>query len=127
MREAHDFVGDRTESQLVPSSHAVRGDHDQVDQVGFGRPRRQTREKDLSAKTPRDLVAMVLGVRLGRLGRMMRRVVRVPVRGMGMVRGRFVVTGVVVRGRLVMVTRRVLVMFRCFAMVVRCLLGHENG
>lgn len=48
-----------------------------------------------------------------------------PVRRVGVMGGRFVVTGFVVPGGFAMMARRVLMMLRCFMVVLGCLLRHS--
>jgi hypothetical protein len=69
----------------------------------------------------------MLHVVLRRFRRVMRGVVRMPLSGMRVVRGRLVVALFVVRRRFAVVTRRVFVMFRCFVMMLRCLLRHSSS
>ena len=69
-------------------------------------------------------IAVMFRVALGRLGGVMRRVMRVTVRDMGVVRRRVVLARVVVLRRFVMVLRRVFVMFGGLAMMLHCVLGH---
>jgi hypothetical protein len=57
----------------------------------------------------------------------MRGVVRMPLSGMRVMRGRLVVAFFVVRRRFAVVTRRVLVMFRCLVVVFCRLLRHRSS
>ena len=69
----------------------------------------------------------MLDVRLGGLGRVMRGVLVMPLRGVSVMGGGLVVALlVVVRGR-AMMSRGVLVMFRRLAMMGCCFLGHDSS
>jgi hypothetical protein len=57
-------------------------------------------------------------------GRVMRGMVQMSLRRMGVMGCRFVVASFVVSGGLAMMPRRVLMMLGCFMVVLRCLLGH---
>ncbi len=67
------------------------------------------------------LVPMVLGVQFGGFLSVMSCVVCVSLRRVGVVSGCLVVTSLMMPGGFVMVLRRVLMVFRCFAMVLCCL------
>jgi hypothetical protein len=67
---------------------------------------------------------MMFDVVLRRFHRVMRCVVEVPLRALGVMRRRLVIAFFVVRRRLAMMTRRVLVVFRCFVMMFCRLLRH---
>ncbi len=71
------------------------------------------------------LVAVMLDVRLGRFCAVMRGMMKMTLRGMSVVRGRFVIPCLMVLGRFAMMPRRVLVMFRRFDMMLCRLLGHK--
>jgi hypothetical protein len=64
---------------------------------------------------------MVLGVQFGGFLSVMSCVVCVSLRRVGVVSGCLVVTSLMMPGGFVMVLRRVLMVFRCFAMVLCCL------
>ena len=64
---------------------------------------------------------MVHGVEFCSFGCVMGCVVRVPLRRVGVVSGFLVATLFVMAGGFTMVLRRVLVVLRCFVMVLRCL------
>jgi hypothetical protein len=67
----------------------------------------------------------VLGVELGGLTGMMRRVLMMAVGGLRVMPGGLVVAQLMVLGGFTMMPGRVLVMLGCFAVVFRCLLGHS--
>jgi hypothetical protein len=69
----------------------------------------------------------MLDVLLCRFCGVVRGVVQVSLRGVGMVRSHFMVAGFVMRCGFAMMTGRVLVVFRCLLMMFRCLLGHESS
>jgi hypothetical protein len=64
---------------------------------------------------------VVFDVQFGCLGGMMSGVVGMPLRRMSMVSGRLVVARFVMPGGFEVVVRRLLMMFRCFAVMLRCL------
>jgi hypothetical protein len=70
------------------------------------------------------LVPVMLCVQLGRLARMVRGVVGVPVSGVGVVRSGFMVTGFMVLGSFPMMTGRVLMMLGSLVVMLCGLLGH---
>jgi hypothetical protein len=72
-------------------------------------------------------VPVIRSVLLCRFRSVMRGVVQVPLSGMRMMRRRFVVAGFVMRGRLAMVSGRMVVMFGCSMMMFCRLLGHESS
>lgn len=63
-------------------------------------------------------MAVVLSVELCRLARVMHRVLMMAVRGVRVMAGGFVVARLMVPGRFVMMSRRVLVMLGCLAMML---------
>lgn len=69
----------------------------------------------------------MLDVVLRRFRRVMRGVVRMPLSGVRVVRGRLVVALFVMRRRFAMMTRRVFVMFRRLVMMLCRLLGHRSS
>jgi hypothetical protein len=69
----------------------------------------------------------MLGVRLGGFRGMVRGVMKMPLGGVRVVRGRLVVSGFVVLCGFFMVTRRVLVVLGGLLMVLCCLLGHKSS
>jgi hypothetical protein len=71
------------------------------------------------------LVAVMLDVRLGCLGGVMRGVLVMPVSGVGVVGGGLVVALLVVVGGRAMMSRGVVVVLRCLAMMGCCFLGHS--
>ncbi len=64
---------------------------------------------------------MVLNVQFGRFGGVMGGVVGVPLRRVRVVSGCLVVTSLMMPGGFAMVLRRLLMVFRCFDMVLCCL------
>ncbi len=68
----------------------------------------------------------MLGVTLGGFRGMMRRVVRVSVRDLRVVRGRGVITSVMMLLCLTMVLGRVIVMLGSLAMMLHCMLRHVD-
>jgi hypothetical protein len=69
----------------------------------------------------------MLDVQLGRLRGMMRGVVLVALGTVGVVRGCFVVAGLVLLGGLAVMSRCVLVVFGCLVMVFYRLFGHLSS
>jgi hypothetical protein len=70
------------------------------------------------------LVSMVLDVQFRRLFGVMKCVMGVSLRRVGVVRGGLVVASLVMPGGFAMVLRRLVVVVRCVLVVFRCLLGH---
>ena len=64
---------------------------------------------------------MVLKVQFCRFAGVVSCVVRVPLRGVGVMSGCLVIAFFMMPGRFAMVVRRLLVMFCCLVMVLRCL------
>ena len=71
-------------------------------------------------------MSVVLDVQFGGFGGVVGCVVRVSLRGVGVVSGCLVITSLVMPGGFAMVHRRVLVVFRCFVMVLCCLSRHDR-
>jgi hypothetical protein len=69
----------------------------------------------------------MLGVRLGRFRGVMRCVMKMPLGGVGVVRGRLVIIGFVVLGGFAMMSGGVFVVFGCLGMMLCCLLGHRSS
>jgi hypothetical protein len=69
----------------------------------------------------------MLHMELGRLRSMMRGVVQMPLRRVGVVRGRFVIARFVMLGGLAMMMGRVFVVLSRFLMMLRCLFGHKSS
>jgi hypothetical protein len=72
-------------------------------------------------------MAVMLDVRLGSFRGVMRGMMKMPLRRMSVVGGRFVVPSFVMLGRFAMMLCRVVVMLRRFGVVLRCLLGHMSS
>src|ERR1700691_2094389 len=72
----------------------------------------------------RGFVPVVIHMRLCCFSRVVRGMVQMSLRRMGVMGRRFEVAGFVVLGGFAMMPRRVLMMLRCFMVVLRCLLGH---
>jgi hypothetical protein len=70
-------------------------------------------------------MAVVLRVRLGRFGCVMRCVLQMPVCRVRMVRRRQMIIGLVMFGGFAMVPSRVLVVLRCLVVMFSCLFGHR--
>jgi hypothetical protein len=83
-------------------------------------------KKKLSARCLR-LFPVMLDVVLCRFRRVMRRVVRMPLRGVCVVRGGLVVALFMVCCRFAMMTRRVFVVLRCLMMMLCRLLRHSSS
>ena len=81
--------------------------------------------KRASGGVGKTFIAMVFDMRFGRFGGVMRGVMKVTMRGMGMVRRFFMMSGLVVLGSFFVVEGRFLVMFRGLAMMFRSLLRHK--
>jgi len=69
----------------------------------------------------------MLDVMLGRFGSVMRRVMKMTLRGVRMVRRRLVITFFVVSCRFAVMARRVFVVFRCFVMMLCRLFRHRSS
>jgi hypothetical protein len=69
----------------------------------------------------------MLDVVLRRFRGVMRRVMEVPLRGVGVVRRRLVIAFFVMSRRFAMMARRVFVMFRCLMMMLCRLLRHSSS
>jgi hypothetical protein len=69
----------------------------------------------------------MLDVMLRRFGSVMRRVMKMTLRGVRMVRRRLVIALFVVSCRLAVMARRVFVVFRCFVMMLCRLLRHRSS
>jgi len=70
---------------------------------------------------------MMLDVRLGSFRGVLRSNMKMPLRRMSVMGGRFVVPRLVVPGRFAMMLCRVVVMFRCFAVMLCRLFGHASS
>lgn len=68
---------------------------------------------------------MLLRMKFCRFRGVMERVLLMPVRRVGVMGCRFVVTGFVVPGGFAMMARRMLMMLRCFVVMLGCLLRHS--
>jgi hypothetical protein len=71
------------------------------------------------------LVSVVLGVGFSCFGRVMGGVMQMPLGGVSVVRGRFVIAFLMVPGGLAMMASRVLVVFSCIVMMFCRLFGHS--
>jgi hypothetical protein len=71
------------------------------------------------------LVSVILHVGFCRLSSMMRRMMKVAMRSMGVMRRLLVVSAVIMLRGLAMMTGRVVMVFGCFPMVFCCLFRHK--
>jgi hypothetical protein len=67
----------------------------------------------------------MLGVKFSCLGGVMRSVVMMAIGGVGMMRGEMMIAGFVVARGFAMMPGRVLVVFRCFVVMLGCFFGHS--
>lgn len=70
---------------------------------------------------------MMLGVEFGGFAGVMHSVMMMAIRGVGMMRGEMMIAGFVMARGFAMMPGRVLVVFRCFVMMLGCLLGHGSS
>lgn len=70
---------------------------------------------------------VMLGVKFGCFAGVMHRVLMMAIRGVGVMRGEMMVAGFVMARCFAMMPRGVLVMFRCFVVMLGCLLRHGSS